>query len=1212
MKNRLFVLVAALVMLIPSIAFAIDMELYTYGGYAAVVQALTNLALIFSDNSYLALYGMSLIMGIVFGGAALYSKIVSGANVHPLSYVPSIVIGVCVYTAFVVPKGTLHIWDSVYNRDVAVANIPDGIVILAGGLNLIERKAIDLVDTAAGSAVNATQAGGVGWLGLYNASSRAKSTGKPWIDANLNRYIADCVSFELTLPNSTLTVQELRGNDSGAPQTNFITSLAKAANPAIDTLVYTATDSMGSAISCADAWDVGGVGLKTDLNNKTNFTVMDTMAKKETGFGGVGFTGGGADPYSSTLMDAMTLSGLTPGSVSDSKELMRQMYISNSLDTFLKQGNTTAVTNYQFMQNATGSMVAANSWLPYLRAGLMAITIGMVPFVALFIPTPLMGRAVGLICGLFIWNTVWGVADVVVQSFAFQFAEKTFEAVRAGSLGMDGIYFMPTQSVKMLSIFGMLRMSGMALATIITGMLVKFGGSAMAHMAGGISGSMQSTGASGAAMTENPAGSASAIKANVDASPTRAWANNHGFEARAGQTYAQMAGATQAHSIMSDNFGGLSGVTDMHKKGAVSKAVSYGASGDAMLKHPGGLGAAYAAKTFGAEADLHKSGALADVVRGYGGGVAEYAKTTVAQDQAIQSVFGSSGNYQDFVTANMTKSAGQTAGELSAYASAQQHGFDGSYMDFQAFRSEMSALGDYASADAVSQVASGYGVEPVEAMQMNAQFQAAKHQAESNLATNEFGTSIGGGTQFGIFAATGTAGQIEGVYAAGGMDQYKSMMASGQEGQIARNSLVRQAADKMVNDGQILQGIKNDPDYHQNGHLTEAGFALAQKAMQGQNINFSTPDGSKTLNLDANGSVVNSSSRGTFAPGDQDSRSQAMQTARDISKTNPNAAAQIRSMVKSNTPFSYSTENDKSGKVASFAFTQGGEASKVDNSNTEQLKKSSVGTKAWSGTQKINEDTSVSYENKFAQVDKTVSSPQEAQRINNMLSASGSSVRVSEGDSVMMRMGPDVAANRSSDGSLSSHGPQGSRPTISSFQVKRGGEKDFKDFTHDIVGSYRQNYMNRKETMMGVDLQGADSALVRDVAGEKAAEVAFGTLNGASNVVGKVKTLLPSGGGVKRNPSAPPGSSTVPATPTAANRGGFMNRVDPIRPGSVDPSTGSATTRFGKTVRVQYPSSTGAPTPTLNNGGTPNIPSVNMGAVNSGHGRDPMIFGGGS
>ena len=48
--------------------------------------------------------------------------------------------------------------------------------------------------------------------------------------------------------------------------------------------------------------------------------------------------------------------------------------------------------------------------------------------------------------------------------------------------------------MKILGMFGTLRMSGMMLATVITGMLIRFGGHAMALIAGGMVGQVQGAG----------------------------------------------------------------------------------------------------------------------------------------------------------------------------------------------------------------------------------------------------------------------------------------------------------------------------------------------------------------------------------------------------------------------------------------------------------------------------------------------------------------------------------------------------------------------------------------------------------------------------------------------------------------------------------------------------------------------------------------------
>ena len=49
-------------------------------------------------------------------------------------------------------------------------------------------------------------------------------------------------------------------------------------------------------------------------------------------------------------------------------------------------------------------------------------------------------------------------------------------------LGLDAFYFMPNETIKILGMFGTVRMAGLMLATVITGMLVRFGGHALATM----------------------------------------------------------------------------------------------------------------------------------------------------------------------------------------------------------------------------------------------------------------------------------------------------------------------------------------------------------------------------------------------------------------------------------------------------------------------------------------------------------------------------------------------------------------------------------------------------------------------------------------------------------------------------------------------------------------------------------------------------------
>jgi len=158
-----------LLALIPTMALALDMEFYVWGGHDAVVNAFGKLALIFGDNAYQSLYFVVITAGLFFGGVTVFAKSLGTANGSVMAWIVPTLIGVMVYLALVLPKGTIHVYDPVYNKNQAVGGIPDGVVAVAGILNKIERGLVEIV-TVAGDPLNyQTQAGGKGFLGLASS-----------------------------------------------------------------------------------------------------------------------------------------------------------------------------------------------------------------------------------------------------------------------------------------------------------------------------------------------------------------------------------------------------------------------------------------------------------------------------------------------------------------------------------------------------------------------------------------------------------------------------------------------------------------------------------------------------------------------------------------------------------------------------------------------------------------------------------------------------------------------------------------------------------------------------------------------------------------------------------------------------------------------------------------------------------------------------------
>ena len=341
-----------------------------------------------------------------------------------------------------------------------------------------------------------------------------------------------------------------------------------------------------------------------------------------------------------------------------------------------------------------------------------------------------------------------------------------------------------------------------------------------------------------------------------------------------------------------------------------------------------GLDRSFGLSIFDGKAGMAQSGALRDVIgKNYGGDLNSHAQMKVANDAALGRVFGNADNYKDFLEKNLDKNVGQIDGEVKAYEGAQALGFQGNWRQFNSFRSEMQSLGDYTNAAAVNQVASKYGISSGQALQMKAQFQNAKQLSESREMSGKLGGAINAGSEMGKVGAAESAGKVQGIYMSGGYDHYQTMASHDVSGRGARYDLVRGAADQMV--GKIAPQLKNDPEMYQGGKLTDQGFAQMQKAMEGQNISFTTTDGRQTMNVGMDGNVVNSTEQGVVASGDK-ARAETLKQELKAGGFGRNAVAEVDRMTKSGKGFSYEFAKDRNGNVESFSINRGGDVSRRD------------------------------------------------------------------------------------------------------------------------------------------------------------------------------------------------------------------------------------------------------------------------------------------
>ena len=503
-------LLLILLLIAPFKAFALDMEYHCYNGFDPIVTAFQKVALIFGANDYRGLFFSMAVAGVLFGGMFVYLKVFLGGRLSLGAWATPFFLGVILYLGLMVPTGNLTIQDDVLNRFQIVQGVPDGIVALAGVTNLIERSIIEIIDLVGtpGAPNYKESAGGIGFDLLMSATGGDISGKTPdaYMTASLDRYIRDCVTFEIQRPGSQINLDTLLNST-----VDIRTQLAQANSPSIFTVYYEAANPQGLTESCQTAW-TNLTAYLVDLNFNPSVSEMCSNAGMDV-----------TDPNEllscqnivAKHISFFTNNGVTPN------YLIIQSVLSNMInDAILYADPDTAakvLANKNQVSTGVGLGLMASEWLPVARAVVTAVAVGLVPFVVLLIPTPLSGRALQLLTGFFIWLTAWGVTDAVVNSFAVSQAFNLFDYIRNHNYGMVSMMMFPNAAVKAYAMFGMIRTAGIGLATVMTAMLIRFGGSALASLAGSITASIQSQGGSAGRAMGTPEGIAREIReSNID------------------------------------------------------------------------------------------------------------------------------------------------------------------------------------------------------------------------------------------------------------------------------------------------------------------------------------------------------------------------------------------------------------------------------------------------------------------------------------------------------------------------------------------------------------------------------------------------------------------------------------------------------------------------------------------------------------------------
>lgn len=452
-------------------AHALEMEFYTWNSFEETVAGFQRVALVLQDPGFLVFALVFAVLGTMVGLLTMAAKGVMGQQINPVSILIPSIIGIAIFRGLIIPTGTIHIYDPVRNAYQPVGDVPDAVILVAGVLNKIERGVVEIIATAAADPA-AERSGSLRYSLILNGiSSKRQDT---YFERNAAIYFLEC-----GLPSMGTGFSAASMNDVLRNSTDLFDVFAQWAHPSLYATIYSGAADEKLTVTCSAAW--------------TNylFPVANTAAGFADMKDGICHAGGfdvsvatQAARCEEELVDLGDLYGVAHAT---SLPFLRSVSFAQSIADAMRDADvsvqTGALINRQAMAEGFGAAEAMDRWIPKLRGFMTATVLGLLPLVFLFMLTPVMGKALSLATGLFLWLVLWGVSDAISVQMAVDAAADAFDQMSRFHFSYEGLMLSPEAAVQALGVFGKSRTMALMLATVLSYGLFSFGGYAFTSMA---------------------------------------------------------------------------------------------------------------------------------------------------------------------------------------------------------------------------------------------------------------------------------------------------------------------------------------------------------------------------------------------------------------------------------------------------------------------------------------------------------------------------------------------------------------------------------------------------------------------------------------------------------------------------------------------------------------------------------------------------------
>lgn len=492
-----------------STAHAYDGEYVTYGGFEAVVEAFRYIALFFNHSEYGGLVFTFAAIGFAIGAVNAFFK--SNRDVTQfILYAVAFAFGAGFFTAFILPKGNVNVYDPTRNATATVGGVPDGIVIVATLASNIQETAVAIANAASPRLYEDTANGTI-----FDVIRASLGAGDPFANQFLlestKAYYMDCVSLATRIPSSGLTTDELKNTS-----TDLVASFAKAQSDSNFTVVYSAANPGGATASCRESW----TQIQPQLASAATYAAYEDAICTQADFDA-------ADPAQKArcqvLMDEIPIA-LFRQLAGDRYSYMRAAALAHAMEEAMADVNPeraiAAEANRRFAEQASGFFVIANEYAAFIRAAFLAAALATLPLLFLFLMTPFMGAVLRLFIGFFAFVTLWAIIDVGITQVAHGIAVDAFEDVARHEIAYSALMLSPPASAKALAVFGATRFIAISFAALFVVTVFKISGASFAAITGPIQSTATGAGDAAAGNVLNPVGRMTSAMAHANAAGT--------------------------------------------------------------------------------------------------------------------------------------------------------------------------------------------------------------------------------------------------------------------------------------------------------------------------------------------------------------------------------------------------------------------------------------------------------------------------------------------------------------------------------------------------------------------------------------------------------------------------------------------------------------------------------------------------------------------